>query len=149
MDYRLPDGTIDWGCFCPVTTRNRLVTIDFDRRRLLPSNISLAATRKREKKQGRRKRNREKKRENLGWRGPITARWWLDFFFVALFAEGQRRLQQENLGTVLRMKRTLRGDNFFLVVFSSSPSQATTRKRGGLCDVVKDSHPRREEKTRR
>ena len=47
-------GTIDWGCFRPITTPNQMVIVDFNRRRLLPGGISL----------GRRKK-REKKRENL------------------------------------------------------------------------------------
>ncbi|RWW26216.1 hypothetical protein BHE74_00008394 [Ensete ventricosum] len=31
----LSGGTADWGCFHPITTRNRLVTVDFDRRQPL------------------------------------------------------------------------------------------------------------------
>ncbi|RWW39455.1 hypothetical protein BHE74_00055213 [Ensete ventricosum] len=31
-DRSLPGGTVDWGCFRPVTTRNRPITLDFDRR---------------------------------------------------------------------------------------------------------------------
>ncbi|RWW87369.1 hypothetical protein BHE74_00003806 [Ensete ventricosum] len=50
-------GTVDWGCFRPVTTRNQPVTIDFDHRRLLLGSIS-QGKKKREKKS-------EKKWENL------------------------------------------------------------------------------------
>ncbi|RRT38710.1 hypothetical protein B296_00057894 [Ensete ventricosum] len=39
-----------WSCFRPVTVRNKSVMVDFDRHRPLLSSISLAATRKREKK---------------------------------------------------------------------------------------------------
>ncbi|RRT39773.1 hypothetical protein B296_00058907 [Ensete ventricosum] len=47
-NHLLWSGTIDWGCFRPVTTRNRLVTIDFDCRCLMKGGISLAATREKE-----------------------------------------------------------------------------------------------------
>ncbi|RWW78881.1 hypothetical protein BHE74_00012881 [Ensete ventricosum] len=58
----LPGGTVVWGCFCPVTTQNRLVTVNFGRRRLLsgsngrfrPSVADFG-----------RYQPREKKRENL------------------------------------------------------------------------------------
>ncbi|RWV98709.1 hypothetical protein GW17_00038424 [Ensete ventricosum] len=56
-DHPLPSGTVDWGCFRPVTTRNQPVTIDFDHRRLLLGSIS-QGKKKREKKS-------EKKWENL------------------------------------------------------------------------------------
>ncbi|RWW34020.1 hypothetical protein GW17_00001235 [Ensete ventricosum] len=36
----LSGGTADLGCFIPVTTRNRLVTIDFDRWRPISDGIS-------------------------------------------------------------------------------------------------------------
>ncbi|RRT85657.1 hypothetical protein B296_00007025 [Ensete ventricosum] len=39
-DHPLLGDTIDWGCFRPVTTRNRLVTIDFDPRRPILGGIS-------------------------------------------------------------------------------------------------------------
>ncbi|RZR83753.1 hypothetical protein BHM03_00010449 [Ensete ventricosum] len=48
----LLSGTVDlasyrtiWGCFRPVTTQNKSVMVGFDRRRLLPGDIILAATR--------------------------------------------------------------------------------------------------------
>ncbi|RRT83944.1 hypothetical protein B296_00004302 [Ensete ventricosum] len=58
----LPGGTVVWGCFCPVMTQNRLVTVNFGRRRLLsgsngrfrPSVADFG-----------RYQPREKKRENL------------------------------------------------------------------------------------
>ncbi|RRT75491.1 hypothetical protein B296_00031170 [Ensete ventricosum] len=50
----LPSSTTDWGCFHPVTTRNRAVTVNFDRRRSISSGINRG-----------RKKKREKKRENL------------------------------------------------------------------------------------
>ncbi|RWW70943.1 hypothetical protein BHE74_00021345, partial [Ensete ventricosum] len=53
MDHPLLGGTIDRGCFRPVTTRNRMVTVDFDHRWSISGSISL----------GRKKK--EKKRENL------------------------------------------------------------------------------------
>ncbi|RWW20393.1 hypothetical protein GW17_00015501 [Ensete ventricosum] len=66
VDRTLPGDTLDiapyrtiWGCFRLVTARNRLVTVDFDHRCSLLGGISLATARKREKKQGRRKRKRE------------------------------------------------------------------------------------------
>ncbi|RZR97810.1 hypothetical protein BHM03_00027052 [Ensete ventricosum] len=53
-DRLLPGGTTDWGYFCLVPTRNRLLMIDFDRHRPLSGGIN----------RGRRKK-KEKKRENL------------------------------------------------------------------------------------
>ncbi|RZS07806.1 hypothetical protein BHM03_00038746 [Ensete ventricosum] len=57
VDRPLPGDTLDVapyqtirGCFRHVIARNRSVTVNFDRHRLLPGSISLAATRKREKK---------------------------------------------------------------------------------------------------
>ncbi|RWV80310.1 hypothetical protein GW17_00058444 [Ensete ventricosum] len=39
--YRpLPGVTVNWGCYRPVTARNRSITVDFDRHRLLPYDIS-------------------------------------------------------------------------------------------------------------
>ncbi|RRT61377.1 hypothetical protein B296_00023208 [Ensete ventricosum] len=81
MDRLLSDDPLDVapyriirGCSRLVTTRNRSVTVDFDRRRLPSGNISLATARKREKKrekkQGRRKRKRKKKRETYAAREP-------------------------------------------------------------------------------
>ncbi|RWV90468.1 hypothetical protein GW17_00047326 [Ensete ventricosum] len=56
--YPLPGDTVDWGCFHPVTTRSRLVTIDFERR--LP--ISNVGCRFRAiSVEGGRKKKREKK----------------------------------------------------------------------------------------
>ncbi|RZR71636.1 hypothetical protein BHM03_00006203 [Ensete ventricosum] len=53
-DRPLPGSTIDWGSFRPVTTRNRPVMVDFNRRQLISGGISRG-----------RKKKREKKRENL------------------------------------------------------------------------------------
>ncbi|RZR77811.1 hypothetical protein BHM03_00003010 [Ensete ventricosum] len=72
------------------------------------------------------KRERKRKRENLGRRCPLTARRRLDFFF----AEGRRRLRLENLGTMSQTRRTLRGANFVAVFFSSF--EATRKRVGGL-----------------
>ncbi|RRT52336.1 hypothetical protein B296_00050539 [Ensete ventricosum] len=41
--------------------------------------------------------------------------------------QGRRKRKRENLGTTLRMRRTSRGDDFFVVVFSSSPSPRLRR----------------------
>ncbi|RZR79358.1 hypothetical protein BHM03_00005074 [Ensete ventricosum] len=101
---------------------------------------SLIVARKREKKQGRRKR----KRENLERCGSLTARQWFDFF-AAFFSEGRRHLWLENLGTTLRMRRTSQGRDFFIVVFSLFEAM---RKRGSLGNIVEASpHPCWEEKT--
>ncbi|RRT74148.1 hypothetical protein B296_00030213 [Ensete ventricosum] len=80
------------GLFRPVTARNMLVTVDFDFHRSLSGGIGcgLVVARKREKKQGRRKR------------------------------KNQRRLQSENLGMVPRIRRTSQGGDFFAAIFSSS-----------------------------
>ncbi|RWW45988.1 hypothetical protein BHE74_00048122 [Ensete ventricosum] len=69
---------------------------------------------------------RRRKRENIGRRHPLTTRRWLGFF-VTFFAEGRRCLLPENLGMVPRMRRTLRGSNFFVALFSSSPSPCLMR----------------------
>ncbi|RRT78230.1 hypothetical protein B296_00005533 [Ensete ventricosum] len=53
-DCPLLSGTTNWGCFHPITTRNRPVTIDFNRRRSNSCGISRE-----------RKKKREKKRENV------------------------------------------------------------------------------------
>ncbi|RWW07450.1 hypothetical protein BHE74_00013450 [Ensete ventricosum] len=54
-DCPLPGGTLDLapyrtirGCFCLVVAQNKSVTINFDRRRLLPGGISLVAAREKE-----------------------------------------------------------------------------------------------------
>ncbi|RZS24268.1 hypothetical protein BHM03_00057325 [Ensete ventricosum] len=39
-DCPLPGDTADWGCFYPVTTQNRPVTIDFNHRRQLSGDNS-------------------------------------------------------------------------------------------------------------
>ncbi|RRT72935.1 hypothetical protein B296_00033952 [Ensete ventricosum] len=78
------------------TGRYWWVMVDFDRRHPLPGGISNAATRKRVKKQGRRKR----KRKNLEHHRPLMV-WRRVSFFVVFFAEGRRRLRPENLGTTL------------------------------------------------
>ena len=39
-DSLLPGSIVDLGCFRPVTTRNRTMTVDFDHRRLLWGDIS-------------------------------------------------------------------------------------------------------------
>ncbi|RRT74364.1 hypothetical protein B296_00020525 [Ensete ventricosum] len=51
MDRSLPGDTLDaalyraiWGCFRPITARNRSIMVDFDRRCPLSGSISLAAT---------------------------------------------------------------------------------------------------------
>ncbi|RRT45314.1 hypothetical protein B296_00044900 [Ensete ventricosum] len=49
-DCPLPGGTVNWGCFRPATTRNRLVTVDFDRRRPISDGICRGRKKKREKK---------------------------------------------------------------------------------------------------
>ncbi|RRT44110.1 hypothetical protein B296_00055944 [Ensete ventricosum] len=60
--------------------RFRSLSPDTERYQL---GYNLIVARKREKKQGRRKR----KRENLEWCGSLTARQWFDFF-AAFFSEG-------------------------------------------------------------
>ncbi|RWW14682.1 hypothetical protein GW17_00021530 [Ensete ventricosum] len=61
--YRLlPGNTIDWVCFCPVTARNRLVTVNFDRRRLLPGGISLATAWLQRERRNKKERERERGR---------------------------------------------------------------------------------------
>ncbi|RRT51524.1 hypothetical protein B296_00051071 [Ensete ventricosum] len=70
VDRSLPSGTINWGCFRPVTTRNRSITIDFDHRRLLsggnnrfrPSAADISRGREKEEEG---EEEEEKKRENL------------------------------------------------------------------------------------
>ncbi|RWW65741.1 hypothetical protein BHE74_00026938 [Ensete ventricosum] len=61
-DRLLPGNTIDWVCFCPVTARNRLVTVDFDRRRLLPGGISLATAWLQRERRNKKERERERGR---------------------------------------------------------------------------------------
>ncbi|RWV84564.1 hypothetical protein BHE74_00046369 [Ensete ventricosum] len=70
---RLPlsGGTIDWVCFCLVTSRNRSVTVNFNRRRSLPSGINLAAARKREKKMEKKQEEREREKKREPWTAPL------------------------------------------------------------------------------
>ncbi|RWW22997.1 hypothetical protein GW17_00012770 [Ensete ventricosum] len=42
-DRPLPGGTINRGCFRPITARNTSVTVDFDRRCPLSGGINLVA----------------------------------------------------------------------------------------------------------
>ncbi|RRT47415.1 hypothetical protein B296_00050650 [Ensete ventricosum] len=58
VNRRLLGFTANWGCFLPVTTRNQLVTVDFDRCRPISGDI-------RGRKKKREKKKRKKKRENL------------------------------------------------------------------------------------
>ncbi|RRT37905.1 hypothetical protein B296_00053633, partial [Ensete ventricosum] len=128
-----------------VTARYRSVTIDFDRRRPLPSGISLAAAGCSE---GRR-RKRKKKRENIRQCRPLIARQQFDC---------RKHLQPDNPETALRM-RTSRGDDFFVATFSSSPSPRLRRreKEGSVNDfsslareeALMTSPPREEKKTSR
>ncbi|RZR89669.1 hypothetical protein BHM03_00017426 [Ensete ventricosum] len=90
VDRPLPGDTLDLasyrmirGCFRPVTARNRLVMVDFNRRRPLSGDISLATAREEETR-------RKRKRENLRWRHPLMARRWLGFFFAVFFAKSQK-----------------------------------------------------------
>ncbi|RWW44276.1 hypothetical protein BHE74_00049983 [Ensete ventricosum] len=94
-----------------VTTWYRSVMVDFDRRRPLLGNINLTAIGCGE---GRSKR----KRENLRWCHPLTSRQRLGC---------RRRLRLENLGTVPQM-RTSQGNDFFAVIFFSSPSPHLKRR---------------------
>ncbi|RWW52788.1 hypothetical protein BHE74_00040764 [Ensete ventricosum] len=73
MDRPLSGDTTDWGYFCPVNTRNRSITIDFDHHRLLsgdndrfrPSSADFNRRRPISNgiSQGRKKKRFEKKRE--------------------------------------------------------------------------------------
>ncbi|RZS12519.1 hypothetical protein BHM03_00043985 [Ensete ventricosum] len=43
-------GTADWDCFCPITTRNRPITVDFDADRFQAVSAEGGRKKKREKK---------------------------------------------------------------------------------------------------
>ncbi|RZS01023.1 hypothetical protein BHM03_00030824, partial [Ensete ventricosum] len=99
-----------------VTTWYKSVTVNFDRRHLLWGDISQATAwlQLASYDEGRSKR----KRENLRRCCPLTTRQRLDC---------RRRLRLKNLGMALQLKRTSRGNDFFIAVFYSSEA---TRKRG-------------------
>ncbi|RWW11842.1 hypothetical protein GW17_00024522, partial [Ensete ventricosum] len=109
----------------PITSRYRSITINFDHHCPLPSDISLAAVGCSE---GRSKRRREKKSENIGRCHPLTARWQLGY---------RRCLRPKNHGTTPRI-RTSRGGNFFAMVFVLSPSPRLRRrgKDGSIDDFL-------------
>ncbi|RWW64232.1 hypothetical protein BHE74_00028540, partial [Ensete ventricosum] len=96
--------------------------------------------------EGRSKRKREKKGENLRQCRPLTVRRWLDY---------RRCLRPKNLGTTSRM-RTSQGDDFQATVFSSLPSRLRRREKEGSVnnfspargEASTTSHPRGEKKTR-
>ncbi|RWW31453.1 hypothetical protein GW17_00003918 [Ensete ventricosum] len=68
-------GTVDWGCFRPVIIGNRLVTVDFDRRRSLSGDNGRFRV---VSADGGRKKRREKKRENLeSSTAPLIRRSWV------------------------------------------------------------------------
>ncbi|RZR75942.1 hypothetical protein BHM03_00000527 [Ensete ventricosum] len=84
VDCLLPGGTIDWGCFRHVTTRNRLVEVDFDRHWLLSAvtvdfdcwrPISIVSGRFwAVSAEGGRKKKREKKREKKNLESGVALR---------------------------------------------------------------------------
>ncbi|RRT60004.1 hypothetical protein B296_00022702 [Ensete ventricosum] len=76
-DSPLSGGTADWGCFRPVTTRNRLVTIDFDRWRSISGGI-----------------NRGREKEEEGEEKPGSS-----------FARAIRRPRAMNLPTLVHIAR--------------------------------------------
>ncbi|RZS02863.1 hypothetical protein BHM03_00032969 [Ensete ventricosum] len=131
----VPGSTVDWGCFYPIATRNRLVTIDFDRRAVSTGYG------KKEGEEARKKKAKKGEKEGESQTAPPSngeAAARLLFHRVlrrrpetSVVKEPQDdSADEENLG----------GGDFFATAFSSFE---VTRKRGGLCDVVKASpHPR-------